>query len=100
MNLPQREGDMVMPDYVKPVISLFLVILAIGMTGGFMAANRGRSVPVWCLLCALLPPFLLFLYFSRPVSEVEGKFKTCAACGELIKWHAAVCKYCKTAQTI
>jgi len=88
-----------MPGYVKPVFSLFLVVLVSGMSGGFMAANRGRSVSVWCLLCALLPPFLLFLYFSRPLCEVEGKFRRCLKCGELIRWHASVCKYCKSGQT-
>lgn len=88
-----------MPGYVKPVFFLFLVVIAAGMTGGFMAAGRGRRVPVWCVLCALLPPFLLILYFARPLREVEGIFRKCRKCGELIKWRATVCKYCKSGQT-
>jgi hypothetical protein len=87
-----------MSGYAKPVIFLFLVVLVAGMTGGFMAANRGRRVSVWCLLCALLPPFLLPLYFARPLCEVEGMFRKCSKCGELIRWHASVCKYCKSGQ--
>jgi len=87
-----------MSGYVKPVLSLFLIVLVAGMTGGFMAANRGRKVSVWCLLCALLPPFLLFLYFARPLSEVEGMFRKCSKCGELIRWRASVCKFCKSGQ--
>jgi len=88
-----------MPGYVKPVFILFCFFFVAGMTGGCMAANRGRRVTVWCLLCALLPPLLLFLYFARPVCEVEGMFRRCSKCGELIKWHSAVCKYCKYVQT-
>jgi hypothetical protein len=88
-----------MPGYAKPVFSLFLIILVAGMSGGVMAANRGRSVSAWCLLCALLPPFLLLLYFARPLCEVEGMLRKCVKCGELIRWHSPVCKYCKTGQT-
>lgn len=88
-----------MPDYVKPVFSLFLIILGAGISGGIMAANRGRNVPVWCLLCALLPPFLLFLYFARPLREIEGIVKKCPKCGGLIKMRAPVCRYCKSSAT-
>ena len=88
-----------MSDYVKPAFFIFLVILAAGMLGGFMAADRGRRVAAWCLLCALLPPFLLILYFARPLHEVDGIFKRCPKCGELIKWHASVCKYCQSGQS-
>ena len=88
-----------MYDGVKPVFLIFLVILVAGMIGGIMAADRGRKVAVWCLLCALLPPFLLFLYFARPLHEVEGIFRKCSKCGELIKWRAPVCKYCKSGQS-
>lgn len=88
-----------MPGYAKPVFLIFLVIIVAGTTGGFLAADRGRRVPAWCLLCGLLPPFLLILYFARPLCEVEGVYKKCPKCGELIKWHSTVCKYCKTEQT-
>jgi len=92
-------GETAMPGYVKPAFFVFLVVIAAGMTGGFMAADRGRRVAVWCLLCAMLPPFLLFLYFARPLREVEGVFRKCSKCGELIKWNAPLCKYCKSVQT-
>lgn len=88
-----------MSGYVKPVLFLFMVVLVAGMTGGFMAADRGRKVVAWCLLCALLPPFLLLLYFARPLCEVEGIFRKCSKCGELIKYRATVCKYCRSEQT-
>lgn len=88
-----------MPGYAKPVFLIFLVVIAAGMFGGFMAADRGRRVYFWCLLCALLPPFLLLLYFAKPLHEVEGMFRKCSRCGEFIKWRAPVCKYCKSEQT-
>lgn len=88
-----------MSGYVKPVVFLFFVVIAAGITGGFMAADRGRNVVGWCLLCALLPPFLILLHFAGPIREVEGKFQKCPHCGELIKWRAPVCEYCKSNQT-
>ncbi|MDR3578915.1 MAG: hypothetical protein P4L44_03010 [Oryzomonas sp.] len=57
-----------MLDYVKPVFLGFLVVIVAGVMGGFMAANRGRSVAAWCLLCTLFPPLLLALYFMKPRS--------------------------------
>lgn len=85
-----------MSDYVKPAALLFLVIVAGGIAGGFLAADRGRRVAGWCLLCSLFPPLLILLYFARPLREVEGIFRKCPKCGKLIKWHSTVCKFCKS----
>lgn len=88
-----------MQDYVKPVFFVLMVVLLVpAISGGVMAANRGRMVAVWSLLCALLPPLLLLLYFARPLREVEGKYRRCPGCGELLKWRDPVCKYCHAAQ--
>jgi hypothetical protein len=86
-------------DYVIPVFFFFVVVIAAGAIGGFMAADRGRKVLLWSLLCALLPPFLLVLYFSKPLCEVEGRFRKCSKCGEFIRWHAVACKYCQSGQS-
>ena len=86
--------------YVKPVFLVFLIVLVPGVTGGCMAANRGRNVIIWSLLCALLPPLLLVIYFSKPRCEVEGKFRRCSNCGEFIRWHEPVCKHCLREQTV
>ncbi|MDD2732435.1 MAG: hypothetical protein PHF56_00725 [Desulfuromonadaceae bacterium] len=88
-----------MYDYVKPALIFFLVIIAAGIAGGFLAADRGRRVVGWCLLCALFPPLLLLLYFARPLREVEGMFRKCLKCGGLIKWRSTVCKFCKSEVT-
>jgi hypothetical protein len=85
-------------EYVKPVFSVFLIVVVSGVVGGVMAANRGRKVAGWCLLCALFPPLLLYLYFARPLREVEGKFRKCSNCGELFKWDEPVCPYCRSGQ--
>ena len=90
-----------MQDYVKPVFFVLMVVLLVpAISGGVMAANRGRMVAVWSLLCALLPPLLLLLYFARPLREVEGKYRRCPGCSELLKWHDQVCKYCHAAQVV
>lgn len=87
-----------MSDYAKPAVSLFLVIVAAGIAGGFLAADRGRRVAGWCLLCALFPPILLLLYFARPLREVEGIYRKCPKCAALIRWHASVCRFCNAKQ--
>ena len=90
-----------MQDYVKPVFFVLMVVLLVpAISGGVMAANRGRMVAVWSLLCALLPPLLLLLYFARPLREVEGKYKRCPSCRELLKWRAPVCTYCHATQVV
>jgi hypothetical protein len=40
----------------------------------------------------------LVLYYIKPLCEVEGMFRKCSNCKELIKWHASVCKYCQCVQ--
>ncbi len=89
-----------MYGYVKPVFFLFLIAFASGVIGGIMAANRGRNVPFWCLICALLPPFLPVIHFAKPLCEVEGKFRHCRHCREFIKWNETFCKHCQTEQKI
>lgn len=87
-----------MIEYVKPAFLVFLIVIVPCVIGGVMGANRGRSVVGWCLLCALFPPLLLYIYFARPLREVEGKFRKCPNCGALFKWGEPVCPNCRTAQ--
>lgn len=85
-------------EYVKPAFLVFLIVIVPCVFGGVMAANRGRRVAGWCLLCALFPPLLLYIYFARPLCEVEGKFRKCTNCGELFKWAEPVCPRCRSAR--
>lgn len=87
-----------MSGYVKPEMIIFLIVVASGICGGWMAANRCRNLIGWCLICALLPVFLLVIYFSRPLCQVEGKFRLCPKCREYIRWNETVCRYCKQVQ--
>lgn len=98
MCVPQVKGVAAVIEYVKPAFLVFLIVVVPGVIGGVMAANRGRRVAVWCLLCALFPPLLLYIYFARPLCEVEGKFRKCSNCGELFKWDEPVCPHCRSVQ--
>lgn len=89
-----------MAGYVKPELFIFFVVASFGITGGWLAANRGRNFIGWCLLCAIFPIFILVVYFSKPLCEVEGKFKLCPKCHEYIKWNESVCKYCNEVQPV
>lgn len=84
--------------YANPVFFVFLIALVPCAIGGVMAANRGRNVLAWCLLSALFPPLLLFIFFARPLCAVEGKYRKCCKCGNLIKWREPVCSYCQSEQ--
>lgn len=85
-------------DYVKPeYFALFLMAIP-GAVGGWLAANRGRNIIGWCILCAVFPVFLMVIYYNKPLKEVPGKFKRCRSCGEWIKWADPVCKYCNASQ--
>lgn len=97
MCVPQVKGVAAVIEYVKPAFLVFLIVVVPGVIGGIMAANRGRKAAVWCLLCALFPPLLLYIYFARPLCEVEGKFRKCSNCGELFKWDEPVCPHCRSA---
>lgn len=84
-----------MVDFVKPVYLIFLVLFVVpGILGGILAANRGRNVVGWAIICAIFPIFLLVIYFNKPIRDVEGKFRKCRSCGEFVKWGDASCKYC------
>ncbi len=87
-------------EYIKPAFLVFLIVIVPGVVGGVLAANRGRKVVGWCLLCALFPPLLLFVYFAKPLCEVEGKFRKCSNCGKLITWDEPICTYCRSAQDV
>lgn len=92
------EGEVnAMLEYIKPAFLVFLVLIVPGVTGGVMAANRCRNVVAWCLLCALFPPLLLYIYFAGPLCAVEGKYRNCSGCGKLFKWAEPVCPYCRSA---
>jgi hypothetical protein len=84
-----------MTDFVKPVILLFLIVIAAGVSGGCMAADKGRSVVFWCILCTLFPPALLFLYFASQLRDVQGVYRKCPKCGNMIEWRSTTCIYCE-----
>jgi hypothetical protein len=100
MLMLQIKGVAAMYEYVKPAFLVFLIVIVPGVLGGITAANRGRNVAGWCLLCALFFPLLLYIHFAKPLCEVEGKFRKCSNCGELFRWDEPVCSYCRTAQGV
>ena len=85
-------------DYIKPEYFALIIMAIPGAVGGWLAANRGRNIIGWCILCAIFPVFLMVIYFNKPVKEVPGKFKRCRSCNEWIKWGDPVCKYCNASQ--
>jgi len=82
------------------LIILCVILLALfipAMLGAIWAGQRGRSAFGWFLIGAIFAPAVLVVLFLKPCKEVPGKFKTCQACMEFVKWEATVCRYCQGA---
>jgi hypothetical protein len=77
------QGSRQMTDFIIPAFFFFLVVVVAGVSGGFMADDRGRNILLWCPLCSLLPPFLLLLYFTKPLCAVEKCSETVQRVGSL-----------------
>lgn len=82
-------------EFIALVIPLFIPFM-LGMIGSMIAAGKGRSSLGWFVLSAIFPPSILVVIFLKPGGEVDGKYKKCDACQEIIKWQATVCRYCQT----
>jgi hypothetical protein len=64
--------------------------------GGLLAKSKGRSVFAWFILCYIFLFPIIILLFLQPLKEVEGKYRQCPKCREIIKWKAQICKHCKS----
>lgn len=78
----------------------FLVALVVwglpGTIGALLAKNKGRNVIWWFAISALFWFPIIIVIFLSPVKEVPGKFRECPSCREFVKWHAKICKHCKS----
>lgn len=52
-----------MYGYVQPAVIVVIVVAVFGSIGGIVAAKKDRSVPLWSILCGILPPLLVLLWF-------------------------------------
>ena len=68
-----------MSDYIQPGYALLLIPIAFALVGATLARNRGRNIVGWGVLSAIFPIFLMVVYFEKPLREVPGGFRRCAA---------------------
>jgi hypothetical protein len=66
------------------------------IVGGLLAKSKGRSVFAWFILCYIFLFPIIILLFLHPLKEVEGKYRQCPKCREIIEWRAQICKHCKS----
>jgi hypothetical protein len=66
------------------------------IVGGLLAKSKGRSVFAWFILCYIFLFPIIILHFLQPLNEVEGKYRQCPKCREIIEWRAQICKHCKS----
>lgn len=75
---------------------VLLLIPIIGAVLGVSWAGRlGRSRFGWGLLGLFIPISVVILLFLRPANEVDGRWKRCPKCQELVLWQASRCKHCQ-----
>jgi len=77
-----------------PELIIVLIIFAPAIVGALLAKSKARSVFVWFMLSGLFWLPIIILLFLPPAGEVEGKYRECPKCNEIIKWHASICKHC------
>ena len=75
---------------------LYYVVVAIvfAIVTSIAARAKGRNSLGWFLAGLAIGPFAL-LVTLLPTRPCAGQFKPCAACGEVIREDALVCRYCK-----
>ncbi len=72
---------------------LLLRVIA-GVIGGYIARGKGRSMLVWGLACAVMPPVVIAVLLLPPVLT-RGQTKRCPYCSRIVPAGDSVCRYCK-----
>ena len=73
---------------------LYLVMAVVFAIVAAVAAHaRGRNSLGWFLAGLVIGPFALFVT-ALPNIPRSGQFRGCAACGEVIRADAGLCRFC------
>jgi len=75
---------------------LILSLLA-ALAGGLLADRKGRSAPVWAVICFLFPLSLVVLAFLPHVRRIRT---TCPGCGGALPEGRTTCPGCGYARPI
>jgi hypothetical protein len=70
-----------------------VVAITFAITSSVIAYSKGRNSLGWFLCGLLIGPFALVVAALPPVVR-QGQFTRCAACGEIVRAQANVCRYC------
>ena len=71
----------------------FVINLIAGVIGAVAAERKGRSWPLWLVLCILFPFMVVVILFLPPVLA-DRITKRCPHCAEIVKHEATMCKHC------
>jgi len=72
---------------------LYILQLIAGIAGGFVAAQKGRSVPFWFLLCFILPLLTIVILFL-PSLKTAAAGSRCPNCSHLMGEREDRCSHC------
>lgn len=77
------------------VVAVLIVWLAVAVTAGIVATNKGRSGLGWFLLCFFLTPLaILPLLALKPRYENMSGVRLCPRCSEYVQASALSCRHC------
>ena len=77
-----------------PELILVMAALVPGVVGGVVAKNKGRGFLFWGLICFVLPPLLILIFWLHPAGQVEGRIRKCPRCRGYLAWSATQCWHC------
>lgn len=75
-------------------VSGVLLFGGIGTMGALLARRKGRSAARWFIYSVLFWPSVVIVTQLKPMKEVQGAYRKCTSCDELVKWKAKVCAHC------
>ena len=77
------------------ILIILLICFIPGIVGAYIAGYKGRGKAAWFIICTICPLCIILVLISPPGKEIEGRYKQCPACKELVKWEATICKHCR-----
>jgi len=75
-------------------VLILLGIIICGFLGSQLAAHKRKNRLLWSILCAVFPPFILFLIAINSKKLEKHEIIQCPFCRGFLKRDSTFCKIC------